>query len=293
LPQLSVLLRERNVSRAAARVGVTQPTMSRTLGLARQLVGDELITRTSSGSALTTRGEDLLRYATAALQELEAFWSPAAFAPQGARGPLELAATDHVSQTYLPPVLGALRREAPQLRINVTTWSAEALARLERDELHLAVNPLGVAPRGIRRRRLAVDRYVVVRAARKGAASERIGLEEFVAAPHVLTTTEGSERGVVDRELRRRGRRRNILARVSDFQTAAALVGASDLVATLPERVALAARARFQLALSPPPIALPTITIDVIWHERRQHDPLLAWARAHFAEASHATSGAR
>ena len=77
---------------------------------------------------------------------------------------------------------------------------------------------------------------------------------------------------------------RHILARVSEFHTAAALVGASDLVATLPERVALAVRARFRLALSPPPIALPPIAIDLIWHERRQHDPLLAWVRAHFAD---------
>jgi DNA-binding transcriptional LysR family regulator len=286
VPQLAVLLSERNVSRAAARVGVTQPTMSRTLGAARQLVGDELIMRTASGPALTPRGQALLLYAQTTLRQLEEFWTPATFTPQAARGTIKLAATDYVSQTYLPAVVGVVRQDAPQLCLEVVPWSAEALARIERDEVQLGINPLGAAPRGFYRRRLAVDRYVVVTAARGGRRTARIDLDRFVQAPHVLTMTESGERGIVDRVLRAQGRRRTIVARVTEFQTAAALVGASDLVATLPERLAQSVRERFGLVLSPPPIKLPPITIDLIWHERRHRDALLSWMCGAFTRAA-------
>ena len=286
VPQLAVLLSERNVSRAAAKVGVTQPTMSRTLGAARQLVGDELIMRTASGPALTPRGQALLLYAQATLRQLDEFWTPATFTPAAARGTIKLAATDYVSQAYLPAMVGAVRRDAPQLFLEVVPWSAEALSRIERDEVQLGLNPLGAAPGGFYRRRLAVDRYVVVTAAGRGRRVARLDLERFVQAPHVLTTTEGGERGIVDRVLRGQGRRRTIVARVGEFQTAAALVGASDLVATLPERLAQSVRQRFGLALYPPPIKLPPITIDLIWHERRHRDPLLAWLCGAFARVA-------
>jgi len=280
LPQLAVVLSERNVSRAAARVGVTQPTMSRTLSAARQLLGDELLLRTASGPVLTPRGQELLAYAKAALRDLDHFWAPAEFTAKEARGALTLSATDYVSQTYLPGLIGAVRRAAEQLRLQVVPWSADALARIERDDVQLGVNPLGPAARGFYHRRLAVDRYVVVMAKPRGSAPVRLSLERFLEAPHVLTTTEGGESGIVDRVLRRHGQRRSIMARVAEFQTAAALVGASDLVATLPERVARSVEQRFGLVVCPPPIKLPPIFIDLIWHEQRQRDPLLAWVRS-------------
>jgi len=283
LPQLAVLFDVRNVSRAAARVGVTQPTMSRTLAAARRLAGDELLVRTPSGAALTPRGQGLLLYAQATLQDLERLWAKEEPMPAGARGTLKIAATDYVSQIYLPSIAASLLRQAPQLSLEIVPWSADALTRIERDDIQLGVNPLGRVARGFYHRKLAVDRYVVVSAAApRRSAAARMDLERFVAAPHVLTTTEGDERGVVDTVLRRLGRQRNIVARVGEFQTAAALVAASDLVATLPERVARSVEDRFGLSLARPPLQLPAITIDLIWHERRHRDPLLRWARAQF-----------
>lgn len=283
LPQLSTLLSVLNVTRAAARVGVTQPTMSRTLAAARRLVGDELLIRTPSGPALTPRGQALLVYAQDTLQQLDNLWGEAEPMPAGARGTLKIAATDYVGQTYLPSIVASLRRQAPQLNLEIVPWSVEALSRLERDDIQLGVNPLGPAPRGFYHRRLALDRYVVTSAAApRGQAARRMDLDRFVEASHVLTTTEGGERGIVDTVLRRLGRHRTIVARVAEFQTAAALVGASDLIATLPERVAMSVQERFGLELTTPPLKLPPIAVEVIWHERRHRDPLHLWARAQF-----------
>jgi DNA-binding transcriptional LysR family regulator len=276
---LSVLLAERHISRAAARVGVTQPSMSRTLAHARELFDDELLIRTSAGATLTPRGEELRAFAAAILQQVDTAWARQEFVPRTARGTVRFAATDYASQLFLPGLVSKLRREAPGISIDMSGWSAEALRRIERDEVQLGLNPLEVAPRGFYRRRVGQDRYVVALASKHRLARGRLGITQFAAAAHVLTVTEGGEIGIVDRALRKNGKRRHVGVRVRDFTTALAVVGDSDMVATVPERLATRMQDSLGLAVREVPFMLPPIGIDLIWHERRHQDPMLEWIR--------------
>jgi DNA-binding transcriptional LysR family regulator len=285
LPHLAVLLTERHVSRAAARVGVTQPSMSRSLASARELFDDELLIRTSEGPMLTPRGEELRVFANGLLQRVDAAWATPEFVPSEAHGTVRFVATDYASQLFVPGLVSKLRREAPHISIDVCAWSEEALRLIERDEAQLGLNPLEVAPRGFYRRRVGHDRYVVALASGHHLARGRLGVSQFAGAAHVLTVTEGGEIGVVDRALRKKGKRRYIGARVRDFTTALTIVGASDMIATVPERLATRLRESLGLVVREAPLALPPIGIDLIWHERRHHDPMLEWVRRNIERA--------
>jgi DNA-binding transcriptional LysR family regulator len=279
LPHLAVLLAERHISRAAARVGVTQPSMSRTLAAARRLLGDELLIRTSSGATLTPRGEELRALAASILQQVDTTWAKPNVVPGDARATVRFVATDYACQLFLPSLVAKLRREAPGINVDVSAWSADALRQLERDEAQLGVNPLEVAARGFYRQRVAQDRYVVALSARHPLARERLDLRRFTSAAHVLTVTEGGELGVVDRALRKKGKRRHVGVRVRDFTTTLSVVAESDMIATVPERLAQRMQAGLGLALHEAPLPLPPISVALIWHEARHHDPLLKWLR--------------
>lgn len=279
LPHLAVLLVERHISRAAARVGVTQPSMSRALASARELFDDELLIRTSSGATLTPRGEELRAFAVRTLEQVDAVWATPEFVPGTARGSVRFVATDYASQLFLPDVVAKLRRDAPGISIEVSAWGAEALRFIERDEAQLGLNPLELAPRGFYRRRVGQDRYVVALASGHRLAHGRLSVSQFAGAAHVLTVTEGGEVGIVDRALRKKGKRRYVGVRVKDFTTALSIVAESDMIATVPERLAKRFCEALQLVVREVPLVLPPIGIDLIWHERRHHDPMLEWVR--------------
>jgi DNA-binding transcriptional LysR family regulator len=280
MPQLSLLLTERHVSRAAVRAGVTQPTMSRALASARQLLGDALLIRTRRGTVLTPRAEQLQVALDDVLARFDGLWASPPGEAQQARGLLRIVATDYVSQTHLPTWVAKLRRAAPKLTLELLPWSGDAMGMIEADEVQLGLNPLGQAPQGFFRKRVAEDAYVVILAKRHPAARSELGLAEFTSYAHVLTSTEGGQVGPVDALLRRKRMSRQIAVRVRDFATAAAVVGASDMISTVPRRLALDVQQRFKLVLRKPPLELPAIGIELIWHERRQRDPLLAWVRS-------------
>jgi DNA-binding transcriptional LysR family regulator len=281
LPHLGVLLAERHVSRAAERAGITQPSMSRVLASARSLFGDDLLLHSPRGGRLTPRGEELRAQIASILSLVESASSPSEFVPAQAQGILRVSATDYAAHVDLPALAARLRRHAPRMTLEVFPWTSDTLHRIERDEIQLGINPLTEnAPRGFLRRRIARDQYVVALAAKHPfAARPRLDLRQFLAVPHVLTIPEGGQVGVVDHALRRRRKNRVIGARVKDFSTALALAGASDMLVTVPERLATRLQAFFDLALRPPPVALPEIHIDLIWHEGRRQDPMLEWVR--------------
>ncbi|MFL5304542.1 MAG: LysR family transcriptional regulator [Polyangia bacterium] len=290
-----MLLAERHVSRAAERAGITQPSMSRVLAAAREIFADQLLVTTRGGARLTVRGEQLREQVAAVLRQVDAASSAAVFAPERARGVLKLAVTDYAAQVYLPPLVGRLRTLAPRVTLEVSSWSADALTRIERNEVHLGLNPLEAdAPRGFYRRSVGRDRYVVAMSETHRLATKKgLDLREFLGVSHVLTAPEGGRVGVVDRALRGKRKERTVGARVQDFATALALASASDMLVTVPERMALRLREPLRLVLRDAPVALPAIEIDLIWHEGTHRDPFLTWVRSVIPAGGEAASAAR
>lgn len=285
LVALRALLAERHVTRAASRVGLTQPAMSHALSRLRQLLGDPLLVRAASGMQATPRAEAMRVPLDRALEELERVIArPAAFDPKTAKGQFTLATSDYVELTLLPRLVTRLRTEAPGIDVRVLHLVDRATTPLSEGRFDLAFGLAEVllgpaAPNGIRAQKLFDEKFVCV--VRKGhpVVKRRLTLEDFVALPHALVSLSGDPSGVVDVALAKIGKTRRVAVTVPHFLVAPHVVQDSDLVLTLAERVLRAFSPMLGLVQFPPPLPIPGFSMSMAWHERMQADPAHVWLR--------------
>ena len=281
------LVSEGNVTRAAERVGLTQPAMSHALARLRKLIGDPLFVRTSLGMSPTPRALELVVPVRRALGEIDrALREPPAFDPGTAHRSFTLAAVDFGSLVVLPPLLARLRKVAPGVDLLVRQLRNDAIERqLAEDEVDVAIGVLhDDAPPWMIQRRLFEDRFVCIVRTDHPTARGPLTLDEFVALDHALIAPRGKRGGYVDRELTRLGKKRRVVATVPQFLVAPMLIAESDLVLTLPERVARSFASMLPLRVLPPPMELGTFSVSAYWHERQANDPAHAWLRGVVSE---------
>lgn len=289
LLSLEALLAEANVTRAARRLGVTQPTMSRALQRLRVELGDALLVRSGQGLVRTPRGERIHASLRDGLQALRRALRPPAFDPSTARHTVALAAYDIVGAFLLPALLRRIEAEAPGLSLDVTPLRyADLVTQLEGGALDLAIGVGFAEAPGLMRRRLFRDDWVCL--ARRGhpALGGGLDLDTFAGLPHALASPEGDGPGVVDRALHGLGRSRRIAYRTRYFIAAAVAVAQSDLVLTLPRRPGRHLARQLDLAAYAPPLALPASDVLALWHARLNDDPLHAWVREALFDAANA-----
>jgi DNA-binding transcriptional LysR family regulator len=279
---LCVLVEERSVSNAARRLGTSQPAMSRLLQTWRRLLDDEVMVQAGRRMEPTPRAADLAAALAPSLASLEERLSPPPTVPEHSKRVFRLAAWDYVEALLLPPLLGRLRTLAPQIGIEARPWvERHVVPMLERGELDFMVGLFRDLPGGCYRRPLFDDRFVCVARADHPGIGARLRLRDLVRLPHLLVAPFGAARGAVDIELARRGLSRRVLCFVSNFRTAPEIVRASDLLATLPER---ALGSREGLRVFSPPLALPTFTFELVWHERTHRSAEHRWLRERVLE---------
>lgn len=280
LPALVALLETASVTRAAQRLGVGQPAMSRTLEKLRDAIGDALLVREGRSLVRTRRAEALLPEARAALVAAERVLAPArGFSPATAEGVVTLALGDDMQSILAGPILDRLRHTAPGLDIRVRPLSYETARDAVRGVVDLGVFPDvrgQYAIPGYDELVLAkqyVRRFITVSRAKK-----KLSLATFVASEHVLVSPGGEEGGYVDDALRALGHRRRVAVAVPSFVAALGLVSRSALVATLPDDVVrlLAPRLHRQTC----PVPTPELPICVAWGARFTHDPRHTWLRS-------------
>ncbi|MDT3722142.1 LysR family transcriptional regulator [Pseudomonas oryzihabitans] len=279
LVTLDALLAELNVTRAARRLNLAQPTVSLQLGRLRQLLDDPLLLPGPRGMRPTARAEALrepLRQALAALEEALAPAAP--FDPARAERTWRIAASDHSATTLLTPLLAELRGQAPGIRLALLDKKPDLLAeQLEGDRLDLALDVADAAAPGLRQRLLFTERYLL--AGRRGhpALQEPVSLETFCQLDQALVSPNGGGfASLTDQLLAERGLARRVVLSVPHFSTLASALLASDLVALLPARIALTHPG---LQTQVPPLAVPGFDMLLLWPERLQRDPAHAWLR--------------
>jgi DNA-binding transcriptional LysR family regulator len=288
LLSLHALIEEASVSRAAARVGITQPAMSRALGRLREHLGDAILVRTGRGMRLTPRAASLAVSLRALLTELDALvGARPSFDPASARRTFEVATADYGAAVLLPPLLDRLARVAPGVGVRIHPVPEDLAPALEAGRFDVAVIPRRDDAPGMIWTRLFAERFVCL--ARRGhpRIGRRLSLDVFCELGHVVVAPTGRPGSAVDELLARRGRARRIAAQVPSFLVAPLLVAGSDLIVTTPARIA----DRFgELGLSthPPPIEVPGFTIAVGWHERFRAEPGHAWFRGVVADVGRA-----
>ncbi len=285
LKALDALLDERNVTRAAQRLSLTQPAVSAMLTRLRESFDDPLFVRTQRGIAPTERALELQGPLKQVLADIEAMLRPPSFDPASAEMTVTIAATDYALQAVIVPLLPALRERAPGIRVAVLPARQEQLAaRMQRGDIDLAIVTPDMTPPELHARRLYEERYVcMMRAGHPAAAGGALTLDAFCALDHALVSyAGGSLSGVTDTALAALGRSRRVTVSVTSFLVLPDILGASDLIAVVPARLAAHAKG---FAVQPPPLAIPGFTKTLAWHERTHRAPGHQWLRGVIAGA--------
>jgi DNA-binding transcriptional LysR family regulator len=272
------------VSRAADSLGVSQPAVSNALARLRRALGDELFTRSPRGMLPTPRALQLAPAVAQALSLLDAAVQDSErFEPSASTRQFTVGMTDIGEIVFLPRLLDHLAQVAPGVRLSTVRSSSGTLAEdMAAGRVDAAIGLLPQLQAGFYQRALFRQRYVCLY--RRGhalapAAGRRFGRSAFQKAGHVLVVSAGTGHGHVDGLMRRQGIERRIKLTVPHFVAVGHILARSDLVATVPERLAQHLSEPFGLAWSPHPAQLPDISINLFWHARQHQDEAQRWLR--------------
>ena len=283
---LRALLRERQVTRAASQVGLSQSATSHALARLRELCGDPLLVRRGRALELTPRAALLLPSLERGLADLQHVVSAEpAFDPKSARRAFALGMADYQQAVLLTPLLRKLEHAAPNIDLVVNTFP-NMNQPLESGATDLAIVISGMTPASFQQRPLFSDGFVCMVRKNHPRVRDKLSLSDYLSLRHVVVAPGGGQGSLVDTELERRGLERRVALRVSNFLTAAIVVSETDFVSTMPERLARRMVKRYPLRLLPPPLRLPSFGFSLAWHPRLDHDPAQRWLRDFVTEVS-------
>ena len=280
------LLLDRSVSTAAQKLGLTQPAVSNALKRLRTALKDELFLRTSRGMEPTPYALHLAEPVVYALNALQtAFTTRDSFDPLTSTRNFQLAMNDIGEMYFMPALMGALSKVAPQVRVSTVRPNAGNLKEdMESGTADLALGLMPNLQSGFFQRRLFRHKYVCVFRKDHPVARSPMTLAQFSALEHVGVIAASTGHDEVGGLLERAGIQRKMKLVVPHFIAVGHILQSTDLISTLPERFAQRCEAPFGLVTSPHPARLPDIAINLFWHAKFNRDPANMWMRQLFVE---------
>ena len=286
-PALEALLRRRNVTRAGADVGLSQPAMSRALARLRALIGDPILVKAPGGLAPTARAQALLPHLTACLDVLGGVLRAPAFDERELDRTFRIAATDAQTMLIAPPLLAKIRALAPRASLVFEPFRADVRERIQTGDLDLAFavasTPL---PPGAYSEPLGDDRLALMMRRGHPAADAAWTLADYGRFDHVTVGIFGDNLSEIDAELAEAGVVRCIALTTPHFVAALAAVGASDCVTTLSAALGRRFADTFGLVLREPPLRRTQLPLIVVGAATRANDPAVTWLRARLKEVA-------
>jgi len=279
------LLIERNVSRAARRVGLAQPSVSNALARLRALVGDDLFIRTPQEMRPTPRALELAEPIVHALQEVRAALEPpSAFDPATATQNFTIGAADNVDFA-LAVAVPRLSWAAPRAEFNLISLanSASAYSMLDAGSLDIAVGLFRAVPKRFNTASLYWERYVCIADGDNIELVDGLTLEKFAALPHLAVTREA---GIVDDTLVKRGLERRIAVRVPFFAVVPYIIETSQLLAVVGERIGHRLATIANIKCYPLPFEVERWNVSAIWPRHEKPDEALSWLVTMLRQAS-------
>jgi DNA-binding transcriptional LysR family regulator len=281
------LMVERNVTRAAARNGLSQPAVSKALNRLRHLFDDPLFVRHDRAMEPTARALELAGPIRGALADItRTLMLPPAFDPATVKATVRIATIDLYHTSLLPVLVRRLRRDAPgvdlQVRANDCLHLHEQLAA---GDIDIALAPLRTKPQELCAEPLWTDSLVSL-VAEDNPLREPMTLESYAAAVHLVdaghvqVSADGVATSVVDAILAARGLRRRIALVLPNSAGIPFVVAATDLVATLPSRIMKGLAPVPNVRVLTPPLQNVEVSPHMFWHRRTDTDPLQVWLRA-------------
>jgi len=288
LKAFDALISERAVTRAASRIGLSQPAMSHALSRLRGLFGDDLFVRTPAGMEPTAHAREIAPLISAAIEQIEAALNlGAGFDPATSSATFTAGMAEYAEVALVGRLARAFAEQAPRATLRLLPFGGPGAGeQLERGGLDVAVAHLRALPATIEAQTLLRDPFVVI--LRKGhplAAAEPLSIEAYAAQNHALVSPRGNPTGAVDQILVDLGLRRRISLLVATYLALPAALAASDLVATVPSRIARQIALTAAIEILPLPIDL-TMTVSMAWHRRAAGEPAQLWFRSLLGEAA-------
>jgi DNA-binding transcriptional LysR family regulator len=279
LVALDALLREANVSRAAMRIGLSQPAASHALARLRDLIGDPLLVRSGSRMELTPRAQALRGPLAQVLDQVRGLFVPDDFDAARSERQFRLMMPDLAVELLMPPLMEKITSLAPNVRIDVVPWRGPAIFSAEFARTIDLVISIGNAFKAFHRQLLYTDSDAL--AVRRGhpAAAKLRKRDAFLQARHVAVIIRGQNEDLIDGWLRTKGIERRIALVVPGYIEALHVAARTDLVAFVPQRLIAALSKQLSLVSVTPPLDPGTDEQFMFYPTRAQMDPGSIWLR--------------
>jgi DNA-binding transcriptional LysR family regulator len=280
LVALEALLAERNVTKAAGRLNLSQPALSAQLNRLRDVFGDPLLIPAQRGMIATARALELQQPLHAALEQVRGVVvAQSPFDPATAHLTFSLAASDYIQYAVLMPLVLLLRHEAPGIRIAWHGIDGRTVGRqMEQGDIDLGFITPHMAPDALRARKLFDETYVCIARRNHPRIKRKLDLATFGALEHIVVSPRGGGfSGATDQALETLGYTRRVGLSIASFLMAPELVARSDMIALVPKRL-VSGRAE-ALQILEPPLMVPGFAISLIWHDRTTTHAAMRWLR--------------
>ena len=275
----TTLAEERNVSRAAKRLFLSQPAVTRALQRLRETFHDDLLVRVSGNYELTGKGAKLLAELEDAFPRLDRLLAGPEFDPKTESALFHLVGTDYAARVVGVPLAQYIANAGPQLSLEIAPLSDSVFEAMDRARVDLVLQAdHGNIPSHLTRECLFKDRFSCVVAADTNPPA-RFGLPQYLERAHVGVAIFGGAQTVPDQRLAAAGHKRFCPVKVAHFSVAMSLVVGTNLVATIPKRFLSTQPVDPKLAYVPAPALLGTFEYMMIWHPRLEHDAAHIWLR--------------
>jgi DNA-binding transcriptional LysR family regulator len=290
LTVFKALLDERSVTKAAVRVGLTQPAVSSALARLRRQLGDPLFIRTQQGMLPTARAKALDAPIRAALEQIEGvvrYQTP--FSPLTSGRSFKIMVTDHALTRAAPLLAAILSKDAPSVRFDISSVGPDTdYERLRTGDADLMISFIVVQPPpNFKAMKLFSERHVVLVRQGHPRVRSRLTLKDYVEADHVLVAPRGGWiAGPIDQILAEKGLKRRVRMAIPSYLAAPHCVAFSDMLVTLPESVAKQHIGILPVKIFDIPAEARPFTVSMVWHERHHDDPAHRWLRKKVRDAS-------
>ena len=292
LPVLLVMMEERNVTRAAERLGITQPALSNALNRLRETLNDPLFIRKRYGMRPTPKAEQLAQVVGAALSSIDkVILGQQDFDPLNATRLFTLAPNSYVEFIMMPAIVARLRSCAPGIRLRLTPFGNDVTETgVISGNTDMVLGRIVEPPDNLVVQHLMNEGLACVIRADHPLVGENLSAEQYEQLKHVNVLPPGRMRAGLYQALEQRGLRRQVAVSVTHFLAVPEMIAVTDYCATLPRLICQHLSRDQRLRIVPAPVDLGTFPVEMGWHARYRDDPAHRWFRTLITETAQSLS---
>ena len=281
LVAFDALMRERNVTRAARTIGLSQPAFSNALTRLRDRLGDELFIRTPEGMRPTAWALELSGPISSALNEIQMALDGASFDPATATRLFTIATPDYATITLFPKLLSRVRQEAPGVSLQAISPSVHYGEYLDNQSADLALLAWPDPPERFASEPLFEEKWVCTMRKGHPMVGKPPTLDRYASVEHLLVSATGKRRNWIDDAMADRGRTRRVVYTMPTYGPAPLILETTDLILTCPASVAREFERNVGTLVSPCPLETPQAmrSVHMVWHKRLGNHPAQQWLR--------------